>query len=116
MDASMMSVRSRGQDASKATTSVGGGSVGMGVLGICVGVGDGAGVGVSGKIRLVAARQAKVEKRSVIVAMMSFSRGINKILFRRDDDPACVQKIKIQITEQHQDPKGELETVEKIFP
>ena len=56
----MMSESRDGQAATKVAVAVGGGSVGVNVA---VGVG-GIGVGVSGMINLVAARQAKVEKRN----------------------------------------------------
>jgi len=47
------------------------GTVGSGVSGSEVWAGDGRRVGVSGKIRLVAARQAKVDARSISVDRMS---------------------------------------------
>jgi len=63
----MMSDKSDGQAASKMGVGVGGGRVGSGVaVRVAVGVG-GKGVGVSGMISLVAARQARVEKRSASV-------------------------------------------------
>lgn len=86
---------------------------GVGVGGMGVGVG-GTGVGVSGMISLVAARQANVEKRSAIEMMMSFRLSIE--LSAGDDDPTGIQKIKIEVTKEHDDPQGKLDTVEQVFP
>jgi len=57
----MISERSEGHVASKMGVAVGGGMV---AVGRTVGVSVGRGVGVSGRINLVAARQANVERRS----------------------------------------------------
>ncbi len=78
------------------------------------GFGVGGGVGVSGRIRRVAARQANVEKRIVTVAKMSLDRGIS--LSGRDDQPAGIQKIQVEVAEEHDDPQCELDAVEDVLP
>jgi hypothetical protein len=73
----MISVSAAGQDASGAASALTDPVSGMRGMGVRVGKGDVA--GVSGSIRLVAVRQAKVRRRSGSVHIMSLNmERINK--------------------------------------
>ena len=78
---------------------------------ICVG----GGVGVSGMISLVAARQAKVEERSVKVKRMVFRLRFVICPLFGEMDPACIECVKIKVSDQEQNPAQHLQTLHQGF-
>ena len=75
---------------------------------MAVWVSGSAGVGVSGKIRLVAARQAKVEKRTASVVQI---RCVRERVMLWQCDPTCIQQVQVNISDKQNDPANHLQAV-----